>query len=313
MSTSLADSERGSEELNELFKKFKLSSNKADKQANKQAFHDALVARFPEDGNRKEAGAKIAKRYEEACKAEKVASEKAIAKAKAVAQAKASFPGVTITSKWTAKDGSWRADVVVKGVSYHIKLFLDGSFHIFGEDRQQVAVGNKLPENTGYVKLHGLTFKDGEETQVNWNNKLTQLQVATAAILEINTQPVLARVPISSAPKPFIPTKEPSLLEVYRNALAPTATSSSVAVHSPWKPVMDQASVEVTPVAVTPVASMEQKSPLEILRELQAQQGAIKKQMELVQKAAETELRAQIEKARSELATLEFSLEQLHE
>ena len=246
MSTSLADSERGSEELNELFKKFKLSSNKADKQANKQAFHDALVARFPEDGNRKEAGAKIAKRYEEACKAEKVASEKAIAKAKAVAQAKASFPGVTITSKWTAKDGSWRADVVVKGVSYHIKLFLDGSFHIFGEDRQQVAVGNKLPENTGYVKLHGLTFKDGEETQVNWNNKLTQLQVATAAILEINTQPVLARVPISSAPKPFIPTKEPSLLEAYRNALAPTATSSSVA---PWKTVVASAP-DVAPVAV---------------------------------------------------------------
>lgn len=297
MATSWADSvdsERGSDELYKLYELFKLSSKKSDK----KAFQNALYAEFPEDEDRKEAGNKIAKRYEEARAAEKVAAEKAIAEAKAAEKAKKDFPGVTITSTWTAKDGSWRADVVVKGKSYHIKLFLDGKFQIFDENQELVAVGNKLPENTGFTKLHGLTFKDGKETQVNWNKKLTQLQVATSAILEINTQPVLARVPISSAPvKTFAPTQEPSPAEASGKAPAPTA-AITISARAPWKPVVTQAPA-LTPVTVTSAPS---KSSFDKLEKLKAQKAAIIAELEKAQTEAETQLQAEIQSAQVELA-----------
>ena len=295
MATSWADSdnsERGFDELNKLFKKFKISSKKPDK----KAFHAALCASFPADEDRKEAGAKIANLYEEACKAEKVAAEKATAEAKAVEKAKTSFPGVTITSTWETKDGSWRADVVIKGASYHIKLFLDGNFQIFDEDQQQIAVGNKLSENTGFTRLHGFTFKDGKETQVNWNKKLTQLQVATAAILDFSTKSVLARVPVSQVPvKPFTPTTEPSPSEASGKAPAPT-TDSAISARAPWKPVVAPA---LTPVAVTSTPS---KSSFDRLENLKAQKAAIIAELEKAQTEVETQLQAEIQSAQVELA-----------
>ena len=139
-----------------------------------------------------------------------------------------------------------------------------------------------------------------------------------AVIHELIAPPRSIAAPVTD--RTFTPTQELSPAEASGKALATTRApaswgkaSTSLAPAPAPASAPASAPAEVTLVEVTPVASMKQKSPLEILRELQAQQGAIKKQMELVQKAAEAELRAQIEKARSELATLEFSLEQLHE
>jgi hypothetical protein len=134
-----------------------------------------------------------------------------------------------------------------------------------------------------------------------------------AVINELIAPPRSIAAPVTD--RTFAPTTKPSQSEVSGKALAPapalaawgkastSLTPALAPAHSP---------IEVTVVEVTPVASMEQKSPLEILRELQAQQRAITEKMELVQKPAEAELRAKIEKARYELEILEFSLENLN-
>lgn len=310
MATSWADDvDERVNELDELFKKFKCSSTNSEKKSSKKAFQDALFARFPDEKDRKEAGAQIAKHYEEARAAEKVAAEKAIAEAKAAEKAKKDFPGVTITSTWETKDGSWRADVVVGGASYHIKLYQDGNFQIFDEDQQLVAVGNKLPENSGFTKLHGLTFKNGKESQVNWNRELTQLQVATAAILDFSTQPVLAGVPISSAPaKSFTPTTEPSPAEASGKAPAPTA-AIAISVRAPWKPVVAPAPA---PVAVTPAPSEKQtNSTEEDLDELAKQLRDVRAKYEAKKHLLIEEKRKQLQLAQSAAQACQEKLDEL--
>lgn len=267
-----------------------------EKLAAKEEYTNTLNAFFPDKLDRDNAASETTKRYEAARNAEKAAAEKAAAEKAAAAKAKASVPsGVTLVSFWTAPDGSKRADVIVNGQKYHCKFYRDGNFNVYDSNQQQIAFGNKRPSETGYVKLQpGSTFKDGTDSTVNWNTKLSQLEVATAAMLNVKIQTLTARasafVPASKETV-FVPIQEPTLAEACgkKSATLPKDSSSS----SVWQPVITQA-----PIAVT-LATTAKPNPSERLRILAEQKATLDAAYKAAQEEVEKQLIAEFEAAKA--------------